>query len=256
MVASTTSNTALSVAQEAYQAGFRGQALQTATAIALAESSGNPQAVNASDPNGGSYGLWQINGVHAPGGTATPAWERQMFNPANNAAEAFAVSSQGTNFQPWSTYTSGAYRQYLPVASDAANQVTTSGGVLTNFTPFWGLFGGGQMPKSPIHGMPGESSTPSNAPSSAAAATSGSTYHTWASEPVMKVGFLGTILDKGQAKAIVSGGIIIVGGLTAVVGLIVMLVSGAAGSPQARAGAALAATPVAGGVAKKIAGKR
>jgi hypothetical protein len=29
------------------------------------ESGWNPRAVNWSDPNGGSHGLWQINGIHA-----------------------------------------------------------------------------------------------------------------------------------------------------------------------------------------------
>jgi hypothetical protein len=75
-------------------------------AIALAESSGNPGALNTTD-NGGtqtSVGLWQVsNGTHS----YPAAWT----TPAGNAAEAVAkYQSQGLG--AWGTYTSGAYQQY------------------------------------------------------------------------------------------------------------------------------------------------
>lgn len=97
------------------QAGGPPSQAPTAAAIALAESQGNPTAINHTDPAGGSFGLWQINGVHAPGGSATSAssrpWVASMFDPLTNAQEAVALyESQG--FKPWSTYTSGAYRAY------------------------------------------------------------------------------------------------------------------------------------------------
>lgn len=77
-------------------------------AIALAESSGNPAAVNNAD-NGGtqsSYGLWQIStGTHAP---PSPNWA----DPVVNAHLAIGkLNSQGLG--AWGTYASGAYRQYL-----------------------------------------------------------------------------------------------------------------------------------------------
>jgi hypothetical protein len=77
-------------------------------AIALAESSGNPGAVNATD-NGGrqsSYGLWQIStGTHAP---PAPNWQ----DPVVNAHLAIGkLKSQGLG--AWGTYTSGAYRKFL-----------------------------------------------------------------------------------------------------------------------------------------------
>ena len=72
-----------------------------AAGIALAESSGDPTAANTSDPYGGSYGLWQINGSHDPSGYADPTWVAQMEQPANNAAEAVALSGGGTDWQPW-----------------------------------------------------------------------------------------------------------------------------------------------------------
>lgn len=65
-----------------------------AAACALAESSGNPNAVSSTD----DWGLWQING----GG-------RALLDPAANARRAIAMSSNGQNWRPWCTaYTDGA----------------------------------------------------------------------------------------------------------------------------------------------------
>lgn len=77
-------------------------------AIALAESSGNPGAVNPND-NGGrqsSFGLWQIsNGTHSP-----PA--SNWNNPQVNASLAVAkYHNQGLG--AWGTYTSGVYKKFL-----------------------------------------------------------------------------------------------------------------------------------------------
>ena len=92
----------------AVSAGFpEGSSAQTAAAIALAESGGNPQAVG-DVALGGSYGLWQ---VFLP---AHPQYDEQsLFNPTYNAKAALAISSGGSNFQPWSTYNSGAYKSFL-----------------------------------------------------------------------------------------------------------------------------------------------
>lgn len=84
-------------------------------AIAMAESGGNSASNNYTDNNGTqtSWGLWQIsNGTHNWPGPNDPN------NPANNAAYAVAKyngdRARGNNgFQPWGTYTSGLYRQYL-----------------------------------------------------------------------------------------------------------------------------------------------
>lgn len=75
-------------------------------AIALAESSGRMNAID-NDSNGSTdYGLWQINSVHGYNSA-------QLLSNANyNAQAAVAVlNSQGLG--AWTTYTSGAYRQYL-----------------------------------------------------------------------------------------------------------------------------------------------
>ena len=47
------------------------------------------------------FGYWQINGVH--GAMAT-------YNPIRNAKAAIAISSNGRNWRPWTTYVTGAYR--------------------------------------------------------------------------------------------------------------------------------------------------
>jgi Lysozyme like domain len=104
-------------------AGFSGDDVALAVAIALAESSGNPQAYNPERAAGaaegyGSFGLWQIYLEKHPefGG-------QNLFDPQVNAAAAYAVyASAGNSFRPWSTFGSGAYRKQL----DAVNQALTA----------------------------------------------------------------------------------------------------------------------------------
>lgn len=106
--------------QYAQNAGFSGNSANTIAAIAMAESSGNPYAINPNDP-GGSYGLTQIN---------EGAWgigaENTLGNPQEAFNQAYAVSNGGTNFSPWSTYTNGQYAQYLPQNSSATGTPDSS----------------------------------------------------------------------------------------------------------------------------------
>jgi LysM repeat protein len=67
-----------------------------AAEIAMAESGGNPNAISPTD----DYGLWQINASN--GALAT-------LDPLANAKSAVILSNDGTNWSPWTTYTSGAY---------------------------------------------------------------------------------------------------------------------------------------------------
>lgn len=89
---------------------------RTATAIALGESSGNPRAFN---PVGRdlSYGLWQINMLGSMGPARRSALglsaNEELFNPATNAAAMDMISGGGSNWQPWTVYSSGAYKKYL-----------------------------------------------------------------------------------------------------------------------------------------------
>lgn len=75
--------------------GFPDPAL--AAAIAMAESGGNPNAYNTE----GSYGLWQIDIMYNQQYASNPS---ALFDPTFNATAAFAISSKGTNFKPWTTF--------------------------------------------------------------------------------------------------------------------------------------------------------
>lgn len=68
-----------------------------AAEIAMAESGGYPYALSPTN----DYGLWQINGSHGPG--------EATFNPVGNARAAIAISGNGTDWTPWTTYVTGAY---------------------------------------------------------------------------------------------------------------------------------------------------
>ncbi len=68
-----------------------------AAEIAMAESGGRQYAYSPTN----DYGYWQINGSHGPA--------QATFNPIGNARAAIAISSNGTDWYPWTTYVTGAY---------------------------------------------------------------------------------------------------------------------------------------------------
>ena len=114
----------------AYNAGFTGQALVTAVAIAGAESSYNPNAVGdvalQTAKWGPSCGFWQVRSLVVPTSYPLPDSLRdknQLFDPQFNANAAYAFSRQGTNFGAWSTYTSGAYLSHVNDAVAAINRM-------------------------------------------------------------------------------------------------------------------------------------
>jgi LysM repeat protein len=67
-----------------------------AAEIAMAESGGNQYALSPTD----DYGYWQINASN--GALAT-------YDAYGNARSAIILSHDGTDWYPWTTYTSGAY---------------------------------------------------------------------------------------------------------------------------------------------------
>ena len=67
-----------------------------AAEIAMAESGGDPNAISPTD----DFGLWQINASN--GSLAT-------LDPYENARSAIILSDDGTNWDAWTTYTSGRY---------------------------------------------------------------------------------------------------------------------------------------------------
>lgn len=92
--------------------------LAVCVAIAKAESGGKTDINNAGLNSDGSvdYGLWQINSVHDD---KLPGQDR--YDPNVNAQLMMMISSNGTNWQPWSTYGNGAYQAQLPEAIAAVS---------------------------------------------------------------------------------------------------------------------------------------
>lgn len=118
------------IAGAAKSAGFSGNALVIAVAVALAESSGNARAHNKIPPDN-SYGLWQINMLGDMGPERRKKFgissNDELFNPNVNAKAAYAISNGGKNWRPWSTYLFGNYLAYMPRARKAAGNPDTSG---------------------------------------------------------------------------------------------------------------------------------
>jgi LysM repeat protein len=77
--------------------GARSHAFMAAE-IAKAESGGRQYAHSPTN----DFGYWQINGGHGP--------RMATYNPIGNAKAAIAISSNGRNWRPWTTYVTGAYR--------------------------------------------------------------------------------------------------------------------------------------------------
>ena len=116
------------VAAKAAAKYFPADQIAMATAIAGAESSWNPTAVNKAAR--GNYGLWQINSVHK-----SLLKAREWSNPSDNAWMAYQVwdAADGTtgnrqgSWKPWSVYNSGSYKAYLRASSssqDPSSQAT------------------------------------------------------------------------------------------------------------------------------------
>lgn len=146
------------IAQIAQNAGFTGEGLVTAIAIALAESGGITNNMNYNGDGSYDVGLWQVNtGAHTPGGggTGLPAppggdfsgspaeiqqewlgvkphcpanvqtFVEQCFDPDFNAQQAYGISNHGTSWSQWFTYDgpnppyNSAYRDHLDEAAKA-----------------------------------------------------------------------------------------------------------------------------------------
>lgn len=116
-----TTLTAQQIAGAAQQAGFTGNDLVIAVAVAFAESGGNTEAVNHNANGSTDYGLWQINTVHG-----SLLNQGDKFNPIDNARMAFTVF-KGSGWRAWTTYNTGAYLPFMPRAQLAAGNPTSPG---------------------------------------------------------------------------------------------------------------------------------
>jgi peptidoglycan hydrolase CwlO-like protein len=106
------------IAFVAQKAGFTGQNLIIAVAVALAESGGDAYA-EGDVAIGGSFGLWQVfcmahPDLIPPSNPDSVAW----YDPYQNAQFAYQISG-GSNWYPWSTYKHGTYQSFMDEARAA-----------------------------------------------------------------------------------------------------------------------------------------
>ena len=105
-----------------------------ATAIAWAESGLDPDAVGdedlADDKWGPSIGLWQVRSLRAHLGSGQERDANRLHDPAFNGQSMMAISSRGSDWNPWSVFRNGRYRQYLHEVRRA-----TQGGIMQGWMP-------------------------------------------------------------------------------------------------------------------------
>lgn len=118
----------IDTAKVARQAGFSGASLVMAVAIAGAESRFKATATGdqhlQTNKWGPSVGLWQIR-------TLTPDYLQmepvrdinKLYSPLANAKAAYAISKQGTDWSPWSTYANKAYQEFETIAKEAIDLI-------------------------------------------------------------------------------------------------------------------------------------
>jgi Lysozyme like domain len=93
----------------ATQAGFTGGSALTIAAIAMAESGGNPLAVDHDKDGSTDHGVLQINDKAHPDVSVATA-----NNPLGAFQAAYKISEGGTNFYSWTTYKNGKYVKFMP----------------------------------------------------------------------------------------------------------------------------------------------
>lgn len=103
------------IAGYAQAAGFQGNDLAIAVAIAMAESGGNPKITNHNTNGSMDFGLWQINTVH-PELLQSGSWS----NPADNARMAYTLYHNRRGFKDWAAFNNGSYLAFLGKASVTA----------------------------------------------------------------------------------------------------------------------------------------
>lgn len=116
------STKAARVAAYAHNAGWSGEALVIAIAVAKAESGWKFDAKGGPNKNGTyDYGLFQINEIHKPS-------DAEKTMPLPNAKRAFAIyKGAGNRFSPWSAYNNGAYKKHMTDARNAVKDLQRRG---------------------------------------------------------------------------------------------------------------------------------
>ena len=122
----------VTIAAYAHRVGFSGNDLIIAVAVAQAESGGHSEAHNDNAATGDdSYGLWQINMKGALGEPRRRQFGLQqnaeLFDPLINGLAAVKIRKQRGSWADWSTYKSGAYKQYMGGATRAVTALRAGG---------------------------------------------------------------------------------------------------------------------------------
>lgn len=126
------------IVQLAKNAGLSDENAVLASAVAMGESGGNPNA-HTQDSDDNSYGLWQINMLGALGPARRALYglksNDDLFDPVVNAHVMSAMSAQGRNWAPWGAYTNGSYKRFMPSTAAGKQKlltglVTSVGGVV------------------------------------------------------------------------------------------------------------------------------
>ena len=118
-----------------YKEGFRGKSLQTAFAVALAESGGRAKAVGdeslVNKKYGPSLGVFQIRSLKDPKKYGGGEWRdgKRLFDPSFNVKAAWNISNQGKNWKAWSAYNNGAFSKFL----DDAEAASKAAGIPSHF---------------------------------------------------------------------------------------------------------------------------
>lgn len=115
------------IATYAKGAGFSGDGLVWAVAVALAESGGRTDAVGVNSDGSRDRGLWQINSRWHP-----DVSDAQAFAPTSAAAAAYRISNGGKNWTPWAAYTNQSAAGQLSRARVAAGQAADTATLLTD----------------------------------------------------------------------------------------------------------------------------
>jgi murein DD-endopeptidase MepM/ murein hydrolase activator NlpD len=141
------------------KAGFTGQGLKTAYAIAKAESGLNPRAYNPNANTGDlSYGLFQINMLGGMGPERRKRYglksNEALYDPLTNAKVAYQMSRGGQDWTPWSTYKSGVYKANLGSFPGSAPRPVPTGGSIGSPVP--GARGTGEHGTSGLPGYSGQ----------------------------------------------------------------------------------------------------
>jgi hypothetical protein len=100
------------------QNGGNPAAADIAAAVAMAESGGDSNATNSNTNGSTDRGLWQINSVHG---------SQSTFDVTGNVKAAINISGNGTNWSPWVTYVSGAFRKFLSPTTAASTGTLPAG---------------------------------------------------------------------------------------------------------------------------------